>query len=158
MKNSNNNRGFAFIEYHNHKCAEYSRQKMTNPKFKLGSNAPTVSWADPRNADSSGASQVLFNLFISLGDWHFHQITAVMLCYMNRYISFNFCKLVFYVGEASRLLPFSFKDFRDISCCIFFWHSLLYEVWRLSNLLEVVLYRLRQFMWRIYQGLLPKTS
>ncbi|KAJ0021224.1 hypothetical protein Pint_31881 [Pistacia integerrima] len=58
MKNSSNNRGFAFIEYHNHTCAEYSRQKMMNPKFKLGSNAPTVSWADPRNADSSGASQV----------------------------------------------------------------------------------------------------
>ncbi|KAL5830835.1 hypothetical protein ACOSQ4_016189 [Xanthoceras sorbifolium] len=58
MKNSNNNRGFAFIEYHNHVCAEYSRQKMMNPKFKLGDNAPTVSWADPRNAESPGASQV----------------------------------------------------------------------------------------------------
>ncbi|XP_044506317.1 heterogeneous nuclear ribonucleoprotein Q-like [Mangifera indica] len=58
MKSSGNNRGFAFIEYHNHACAEYSRQKMMNPQFKLGSNAPTVSWADPRNADSSGASQV----------------------------------------------------------------------------------------------------
>ena len=30
-----------------------------NPKFKLGDNAPTVSWADPKNADSSAASQVL---------------------------------------------------------------------------------------------------
>ncbi|KAK3205697.1 hypothetical protein Dsin_019743 [Dipteronia sinensis] len=58
MKNSNNNRGFAFIEYHNHTCAEYSRQKMMDPKFKLGDNAPTVSWADPRNSDSPGASQV----------------------------------------------------------------------------------------------------
>lgn len=60
MKNSSNNRGFAFIEYHNHACAEYSRQKMMNPNFKLGSNAPTVSWADPRSADSSAASQVFF--------------------------------------------------------------------------------------------------
>ncbi|KAJ4724825.1 Heterogeneous nuclear ribonucleoprotein like [Melia azedarach] len=58
MKNSSNNRGFAFIEYHNHACAEYSRQKMINPKFKLGNNAPTVSWADPRNADTSASSQV----------------------------------------------------------------------------------------------------
>ncbi|KAH9699733.1 hypothetical protein KPL71_024486 [Citrus sinensis] len=33
-------------------------KKMTNPNFKLGTNAPTVSWADPRNVDSSGASQV----------------------------------------------------------------------------------------------------
>ncbi|KAJ7981174.1 Heterogeneous nuclear ribonucleoprotein like [Quillaja saponaria] len=58
MKNTNNNRGFAFIDYYNHACAEYSRQKMMNPKFKLGDNAPTVSWADPKNADSSSSSQV----------------------------------------------------------------------------------------------------
>ncbi|KAM7522594.1 hypothetical protein LguiA_012496 [Lonicera macranthoides] len=58
MKNSSNNRGFAFIDYYNHACAEYSRQKMMNPKFKLDNHAPTVSWADPKNADSSPASQV----------------------------------------------------------------------------------------------------
>ncbi|KAH9674570.1 hypothetical protein KPL70_018504 [Citrus sinensis] len=57
-QNANQNRGFAFIEYYNHACAEYSRQKMSNPKFKLDDNAPTVSWADPRNAESSAASQV----------------------------------------------------------------------------------------------------
>lgn len=65
MKNSSNNRGFAFIDYYNHSCAEYSRQKMMNPKFKLDNNAPTVSWADPKNADSSPASQVFqVHLFI----------------------------------------------------------------------------------------------
>ncbi|XP_059430475.1 heterogeneous nuclear ribonucleoprotein Q-like [Corylus avellana] len=58
IKNTSNNRGFAFVDYYNHACAEYSRQKMMNPKFKLGDNAPTVSWADPKNADSSAASQV----------------------------------------------------------------------------------------------------
>ncbi|XP_023513235.1 heterogeneous nuclear ribonucleoprotein Q-like [Cucurbita pepo subsp. pepo] len=58
MKNTSNNRGFAFVDYYNHACAEYSRQKMMNPKFKLDDNAPTVSWADPKNADSSAASQV----------------------------------------------------------------------------------------------------
>ncbi|XP_021279000.1 heterogeneous nuclear ribonucleoprotein R-like [Herrania umbratica] len=58
MKNSSNNRGFAFVEYYNNACAEYSRQKMMNPEFRLGDNAPTVSWADPKNADSSAASQV----------------------------------------------------------------------------------------------------
>lgn len=63
MKNTSNNRGFAFIDYYNHACAEYSRQKMMNPKFKLDDNAPTVSWADPKNADSSAASQVWFNCF-----------------------------------------------------------------------------------------------
>ncbi|XP_059627639.1 heterogeneous nuclear ribonucleoprotein Q-like [Cornus florida] len=58
MKNPRNNRGFAFIEYYNHACAECSRKKMLNPKFKLDNNAPTVSWADPKTADASAASQV----------------------------------------------------------------------------------------------------
>jgi hypothetical protein len=31
---------------------------MSNPEFKLDDNAPTVSWADPKNAGSSAASQV----------------------------------------------------------------------------------------------------
>ncbi|KAD7480095.1 hypothetical protein E3N88_03231 [Mikania micrantha] len=57
-QNSKRNRGFAFVEYYNHACAEYSRQKMSNPKFKLDENAPTVSWADPKNAESSASSQV----------------------------------------------------------------------------------------------------
>jgi heterogeneous nuclear ribonucleoprotein R len=57
--NSGKNRGFAFIEYYNHACAEYSRQKMSNPKFKLDDNVPTISWADPpKNGDSSSNSQV----------------------------------------------------------------------------------------------------
>ncbi|KAL7092237.1 hypothetical protein ACP275_12G153400 [Erythranthe tilingii] len=56
-QNSSKNRGFAFIEYYNHACAEYSRQAMSNPKFKLDDNAPTVSWADPKSAESS-SSQV----------------------------------------------------------------------------------------------------
>ncbi|PWA55666.1 RNA recognition motif domain, Nucleotide-binding alpha-beta plait domain protein [Artemisia annua] len=57
-QNSRRNRGFAFIEYYNHACADYSRQKMLKPKFKLDDNAPTVSWADPKNAESSASSQV----------------------------------------------------------------------------------------------------
>ena len=32
---------------------------MMDPKFKLGDSAPAVSWADPKNADSSASSQVL---------------------------------------------------------------------------------------------------
>ncbi|KAK7263409.1 hypothetical protein RJT34_30998 [Clitoria ternatea] len=58
LKNTSNNRGFAFIDYYNSACAEYSRQKMMSPTFKLGENAPTVSWADPKNSDSSASSQV----------------------------------------------------------------------------------------------------
>jgi len=61
--NSSRNRGFAFIEYYNHACAEYSRQQMSNTKFKLGDKSPTVSWADSKNAESSAASQVLHFLF-----------------------------------------------------------------------------------------------
>lgn len=82
MKNTSNNRGFAFIDYYNHACAEYSRQKMMNPKFKLDDNAPTVSWADPKNADSSAASQVLPNcLYIShmTGPFHVNVIYFVPL-------------------------------------------------------------------------------
>jgi len=33
---------------------------MSNSNFKLGSNAPTVSWADPRNYQSSANSQVIY--------------------------------------------------------------------------------------------------
>ncbi|KAL3327535.1 hypothetical protein AABB24_035289 [Solanum stoloniferum] len=55
--NSGKNRGFAFIEYYNHACAEYSRQEMSNSDFKLDDNAPTVSWADPKNAETA-SSQV----------------------------------------------------------------------------------------------------
>nr|XP_016448228.1 PREDICTED: heterogeneous nuclear ribonucleoprotein R [Nicotiana tabacum] len=57
-QNSGRNRGFAFIEYYNNACAEYSRQKMSNSDFKLDDNAPTVSWADPKNAETAASAQV----------------------------------------------------------------------------------------------------
>lgn len=57
-QNSGRNRGFAFVEYYNHACAEYSRKKMSTPKFKLDSTAPTVSWADPKSGDNSSNSQI----------------------------------------------------------------------------------------------------
>ncbi|KAG5566081.1 hypothetical protein RHGRI_001872 [Rhododendron griersonianum] len=54
------NRGFAFIEYYNNACADFSRQKMSNASFKLDGNAPTVSWADPKSTpdNSAAASQI----------------------------------------------------------------------------------------------------
>ncbi|KAL5700575.1 hypothetical protein ACHQM5_026002 [Ranunculus cassubicifolius] len=55
---SSRNRGFAFLDYRNHACAEYARQKMSTPKFKLGDNAPTVSWADSKSSDTTSKSQV----------------------------------------------------------------------------------------------------
>eukprot|EP01018_Ginkgo_biloba_P013295 Gb_21901 [translate_table: standard] len=48
--NEGRNRGFAFVEYYNHACAENARQNMSNPNFKLDNRAPTVSWADPKAA------------------------------------------------------------------------------------------------------------
>lgn len=57
-QNSSRNRGFAFIEYYNHVCAEYSRKKMSTPEFKLDSNALTVNWADPKSGDSGSAAQI----------------------------------------------------------------------------------------------------
>ncbi|XXG68074.1 hypothetical protein AAC387_Pa06g1251 [Persea americana] len=53
------NRGFAFVEYYNHACADYAKQKMSSPQFKLDGNTPTISWADPKNGpDPSAAAQV----------------------------------------------------------------------------------------------------
>lgn len=58
-KNPGKNRGFAFVEYYNHACAEHARRVMSKPNFRLGSNAPTISWADPRGgADTTSMSQV----------------------------------------------------------------------------------------------------
>uniref|UniRef100_A0A6V7QRN5 RRM domain-containing protein n=1 Tax=Ananas comosus var. bracteatus TaxID=296719 RepID=A0A6V7QRN5_ANACO len=48
VRNSSYNCGFAFVEYYNHACAEYSRKKMSTPEFKLDSNAPIVGWAEPK--------------------------------------------------------------------------------------------------------------
>lgn len=58
VSSANRNRGYGFVEYYNHACAEYARQEMSSPTFKLDSNAPTVSWADPKNNDSASTSQV----------------------------------------------------------------------------------------------------
>ncbi|KAG1359136.1 heterogeneous nuclear ribonucleoprotein Q [Cocos nucifera] len=59
QQNPSRNRGFLFVEYYNHACADYARQKMSSPNFKMDGSNPTVSWADPKNsADSSAAAQV----------------------------------------------------------------------------------------------------
>lgn len=41
---------------------------MSSPKFKLDTNAPTVSWADPKNTESSAASQVSYLCFLLHSD------------------------------------------------------------------------------------------
>ncbi|KAL3622318.1 nuclear ribonucleoprotein Q [Castilleja foliolosa] len=56
-QNPSLNRGFAFVEYYNNACAEYSRQKMTAASFKLDGKTPTITWADPKiTADHSAAA------------------------------------------------------------------------------------------------------
>lgn len=58
-KTPGRNRGFAFVEYYNHACAEHARREMSKTSFRLETNAPTISWADPRNGpDASAMSQV----------------------------------------------------------------------------------------------------
>ncbi|KAJ6821867.1 heterogeneous nuclear ribonucleoprotein R [Iris pallida] len=58
-QNPSRNRGFLFVEYYNHACADYARKKMSSANFKMDGSTPTISWVDPKNsADSSAASQV----------------------------------------------------------------------------------------------------
>eukprot|EP00850_Spirogloea_muscicola_P020578 SM000220S07057 [mRNA] locus=s220:136633:139696:+ [translate_table: standard] len=53
------NRGFAFLEYHNHACAEQSRRNMTKPTFRLDGYTPTVSWAEGKaEPDAAAMAQV----------------------------------------------------------------------------------------------------
>ncbi|KAJ3692664.1 hypothetical protein LUZ60_011759 [Juncus effusus] len=52
------NRGFLFVEYYNHACAEFSRQKLTNSSFTVEGSHLTISWADPKSSLDSAASQV----------------------------------------------------------------------------------------------------
>lgn len=53
------NRGFAFVEYYNHACAEIARRNMTRPDFRLKMQTPTVTWAEPKaEPDASFMSSV----------------------------------------------------------------------------------------------------
>ncbi|EFJ22830.1 hypothetical protein SELMODRAFT_169951 [Selaginella moellendorffii] len=58
-RNPGKNRGFAFVEYYNHACADHARKLMSRSSFRLGNNVPTVSWADPRTgAEPAATSQI----------------------------------------------------------------------------------------------------
>ncbi|CAO2177591.1 unnamed protein product [Urochloa humidicola] len=56
----NRNRGFLFVEYYNHACADYARLNLSSPDFKVDGSQLTVSWAEPKGSTdaSSAASQV----------------------------------------------------------------------------------------------------
>ncbi|KAK6929692.1 RNA recognition motif domain [Dillenia turbinata] len=78
MKNSSNNRGFCFIEYYNHQCAEYSRKKMINPKFRLDDNAPTVKAVYVKSLPKHVTQDQLKKLFE-----HHGKITKIVLPHAN---------------------------------------------------------------------------
>ncbi|CAD6343736.1 unnamed protein product [Miscanthus lutarioriparius] len=61
---SGRNKGYGFIEYYNQACAEYAKQKMSTPEFKLDTNAPTVSWADPKNANEATSTAQVKSLYV----------------------------------------------------------------------------------------------
>ncbi|XP_042030486.1 heterogeneous nuclear ribonucleoprotein Q-like isoform X3 [Salvia splendens] len=64
-QNPGRNRGFAFVEFYNNACADYSRQKMSSASFKLDGNTPTVTWADPKIApDHSAATSQVKALYV----------------------------------------------------------------------------------------------
>jgi len=61
---SDRHKGYGFIEYYNQACAEYARQKMCTPEFKLDTNAPTVNWADPKNSGESASTAQVKSLYV----------------------------------------------------------------------------------------------
>ncbi|XP_009759901.1 heterogeneous nuclear ribonucleoprotein Q isoform X1 [Nicotiana tabacum] len=64
-QNPARNRGFAFVEYYNNACADYSRKKMASANFKLEGNSPTVTWADPKiTPDHSAAAAQVKALYV----------------------------------------------------------------------------------------------
>ncbi|CAN6380490.1 unnamed protein product [Urochloa humidicola] len=57
-------KGYGFIEYYNQACAEYARDKMSTPEFKLDTNAPTVSWADHKSSGESASTAQVKSLYV----------------------------------------------------------------------------------------------
>lgn len=58
------NRGFAFVEYYNHACSEQARRNLSKPQFRLGSNQPTISWADPRPEPDAAAMSTVKVVYV----------------------------------------------------------------------------------------------
>ncbi|CAL5098395.1 unnamed protein product [Urochloa decumbens] len=61
---SDGHKGYGFIEYYNQACAEYAREKMSTPEFKLDTNAPTVSWADHKSSGESASTAQVKSLYV----------------------------------------------------------------------------------------------
>jgi heterogeneous nuclear ribonucleoprotein R len=57
------NRGFLFVEYYNHACADYAKQKLSAPNFKVDGSQLTVSWAEPKGSSSSDSSSAAAQVY-----------------------------------------------------------------------------------------------
>jgi RNA recognition motif-containing protein len=97
-KTPGRNRGFAFVEYYNHACAEHARREMSKPSFRLGSNAPTISWADPRSGpDANAMSQVPL-------------ISAVIVWFAISWIFLLFCSSSLFSWRLELYLSFNMSN------------------------------------------------
>ena len=53
------------MDFYNHACADLAKRNISRQSFRLGSNTPSVSWADPRDIDMAPAAataQVMYNV------------------------------------------------------------------------------------------------
>lgn len=47
-KDGNSNRGFGFVEFYNHACAEAARKKLSRHEYRMQDRAINVTWAEPK--------------------------------------------------------------------------------------------------------------
>jgi len=51
------NRGFCFLEFYNHACAQAAKAALSPPNFQLGNKPLTITFAEPRRADTANDDQ-----------------------------------------------------------------------------------------------------
>lgn len=57
------NRGFCFLEFYNHACAQAAKAALSPPQFQLGNKPLTITFAEPRRADTD-QSQDIKSIFV----------------------------------------------------------------------------------------------
>lgn len=51
-KETNQNRGFGFVEFYNHAAAEAARRRLSRPDFRIHDRQVTVTWAEPKKNEA----------------------------------------------------------------------------------------------------------
>ncbi|CAN6330453.1 unnamed protein product [Urochloa humidicola] len=105
-RRSDCHKGYGFIEYYNQACAEYAREKMSTPEFKLDTNAPTVSWADHKSSgESASTGQVVLSFAHHMTKCYLLCfLLYIMMLYMD--VHFSVFRLNLYMSKTCpRLLP-----------------------------------------------------